>query len=358
MSAPDATAPDAAANLPRGLRGQCVPLPFDKFVKVGKCSSTGEDITLCYSTMGNPADPCLLLVMGLGGTVLHWKEGFLEGLVQSGFYVVRYDHRDVGLSTHLDGYPTPLISRMLLPSWASIGEGVPPYTLYDMANDAWGLLTALGIERAHILGTSMGGMIAQCMALRSPERVKSLTIVYSHSGGPKVKPQTWRMTLSMLERPASQSLEDRVDFKVRISSLFCGDYPPDEPTMRAIALANFTRCPEDRDGFLRHIWAVRRAESRVNGLRQLTGIPTLILHGMRDTMVPFENGLQLTRLIDGSKLVAFARMGHSIPKELYAEVMAEMQLQKARGERVPEKGAATTTGVMSSSDPARDADRN
>ncbi|KAG5508563.1 hypothetical protein GH5_06814 [Leishmania sp. Ghana 2012 LV757] len=349
MGAFSITATDAATG---SLRGQCMPLPFDKFVTVGRCASTGEEITLCYSTIGNPADPCLLLIMGLGGTALHWKDEFLQRLVQIGFYVVRYDHRDMGLSTHLEGYPTPLISRMLLPSWASIGEGVPPYTLYDMANDAWGLLTALGIQRAHILGTSMGGMIAQCMTLRNPERVKSLTILYSHSGGPNVKPQTWRMTLSMLERPASSALEDRVDFMVRISSIFSGDYPPDEQTMRAIVLASLTRCPEDKEGFLRHLWAVRRAESREDGLRQLKGVPTLILHGMKDTMIPFENGLQLARLIDGSKLVAFARMGHSIPKELYAEIMAEMQLQKARGEQVVVESSSSATGATLATDTA------
>ncbi|KAG5508234.1 hypothetical protein JKF63_05490 [Porcisia hertigi] len=327
------TESDAAAKSLHGYGNEGVPMAFDKFVKVGKCASTGEEIRLCYNTFGNPLDPCLLLVMGLGGTALFWREAFVKKLVGAGFYVIRYDNRDVGLSTHLDGYPTPFIARMILPSWASIGEGKPPYTLYDMADDAWGLLTALNITRAHIMGTSMGGMIVQCMALRHPERVKSLTIVFSHSSGPRVRPQTWGMTRAMLKKPASQSLEDRVDFKVYMSSFFRGDYPLDEQEVRALAYLNCSRCLEDGAGLLRQIWAIRRAESREAGLRQLSGIPTLILHGMVDTMVPFENGLQLAQLINGSKLVAFARMGHSIPKELYEEIVAEMQLQKARGER-------------------------
>ncbi|KAK7197385.1 hydrolase, alpha/beta fold family-like protein [Novymonas esmeraldas] len=335
MSAPNATTLAAASELPNGFRGQGVPLPSDKFIKIGRCASTGEEITICYNTAGDPTHPCLLLVMGLGGTGWYWKDEFVQSLVDVGLYVVRYDHRDTGLSTHLDGYPTPFIARMILPTWASIGEGVPPYTLYDMASDAWGLLTALGIERAHVLGSSMGGMIAQCMALQKPERVKSLTIVFSHSGGPNVKPQTWRMSLAMLEKPASPSLEDRVDFKVHLSSLFTGDYPLDEPVARATAHKILSRCPEDKAGLLRHIWAVQRAESREAGLRQLRGIPTLILHGMEDTMVPFENGLQLARLIDGSKLVSFARMGHAIPKELYTEIVAEVALQLQRGEATP-----------------------
>lgn len=352
MTAPNATTLDAALELPQGFRGQGTPLPIDKFVKIGKCASTGEEITICYNAFGNPADPCLLLVMGLGGVALYWKDEFVEALVHAGFYVVRFDNRDVGLSTHLDGQPTPFIARMILPSWASIGEGVPPYTLTDMGNDGWGLLTALGVERAHILGSSMGGMIVQCMALQHPERVKSLTIVYSHSGGPNVKPQTWRMSMAMLEKPASPSFEDRVNFKVYMSSLFMGDYPHDEPSTRAIATTVLTRCPEDKAGLLRQIWAVQRAESREDGLRGLRGIPTLIVHGMEDTMVPFENGLQLTRLIDGSKLVAFARMGHAIPKELYAEIVREVALQKERGEAAKPVPAFQTGGNSSSSSSA------
>ncbi|KPA76229.1 putative mitochondrial hydrolase, alpha/beta fold family-like protein [Leptomonas pyrrhocoris] len=333
MAAPNPVAPavaSASAEVPPKRRGS--PLPDDKFVKVGRCASTGREISICYRTVGNPKDPCLLLVMGLGGCGLQWGEPLVQRFVSAGFYVVCYDNRDVGLSTHLDGCPTVFIARMVLPSWASLGEGQPPYTLYDMAEDGMNLLTALGIEKAHILGESMGGMIVQCMALRHPERVKSLTIVYSHSGGPKVKPQTFKMSLAMLREPASNSLEDQVNFKVQMTRLFTGDYELDEEMTRKMGLTTLSRCPEDGDGVLRQIWAVQRAKSRVKGLRNLRGIPTLIVHGMADTMVPFENGLQLARLVDGSKLVSFARMGHSLPKDLYDDIVAEVVLQRERGE--------------------------
>ncbi|KPI85825.1 hydrolase alpha/beta fold family-like protein, partial [Leptomonas seymouri] len=318
MTTPNPLAPgviSATLEVPPKWSGH--PLPEDRFATVGRCASTGRAITICYRTFGCPSDPCLLMVMGLGGTSWHWRADFIRGLVDAGFYVVCYDNRDVGLSTHLDGCPTVFIARMILPTWASIGEGSPPYTLYDMAEDGMNLLTALGIEGAHVMGESMGGMIVQCMALRHPERVKSLTIVYSHSGGPKVKPQTIKVSLSMLQRPASSSLEDQINFKVVIARLFAGDYELDEADIRATAELTLKRCPEDGDGVLRQIWAIQRAESRVSGLRKLSGIPTLILHGMKDTMIPFENGLQLAQLIDGSRLVSFARMGHSIPKALF-----------------------------------------
>ncbi|KPA76230.1 putative mitochondrial hydrolase, alpha/beta fold family-like protein [Leptomonas pyrrhocoris] len=349
MATPNPTNPPLTSTAPSdpSVKRNTRPLPDDKFVKVGRCASTGREISICYRTFGNPKDPCLLLVMGLGGTSWHWKVDFIQGLAGSGFYVVCYDNRDVGLSTHLDGCPTVFIARMVLPSWASLGEGQPPYTLYDMAEDGMNLLTALGIEKAHILGTSMGGMIVQCMALRHPERVKSLTIVYSHSGGPKVKPQTFKMSLAMLREPASNSLEDQVNFKVQMAALYTGDYELDEAAARTTAQLTLSRCPEDGDGVLRQIWAVQRAESREDGLRQLRGIPTLIVHGMADTMVPFENGLQLARLVDGSKLVSFARMGHSLPKDLYDDIVAEVVLQRERGEAMHAPASAAAEPVKS-----------
>ncbi|CAJ1021047.1 alpha/beta hydrolase fold/Alpha/beta hydrolase family/Serine aminopeptidase, S33/Serine hydrolase (FSH1), putative [Leishmania lindenbergi] len=347
---------DAAAGLPKELHGKAQPLPLDKFARVGKCASTGKEITLCYRTLGNPDNPCLLLVMGLGGTLLNWKNEFVQRLLQAGFFVVQYDNRDTGLSTHLDGYTIPAIARMILPAWASIGEGIPPYTLYDMGRDAWGLLTALGIQSVHVLGTSMGGMIAQCMALQHPERVKSLTIFYTHSSGPHVKPQTWKMSFAMMEKPSGPSFEEQVNFMVHMNSLFSGDYPQDEQETRSIAAANLTRCPVDNDGVMRQIWAVRRAESRENDLRRLKGVPTLIVHGMKDTMIPFENGVHLAHLIRESRLVAFAHMGHSIPRELYRDIVEEIKLQKALGEeaKAQTKRSSSGTGATDSITPTED----
>lgn len=331
MTTPNAPNPLAAETCSTEESRLRHPLPEDKFVNVGRCASTGREITICYHTYGDPSNPCLLMVMGLGGTSWNWKAKFLDRLVKAGFYVVCYDNRDAGLSTHLNGCPTVLIARMILPSWASVGEGKPPYTLYDMAEDGMNLLTALGIKKAHVFGESMGGMIIQCMALRHPERVRSMTIVYSHSGA-NVKPQTIGMSLAMLRKPASSSVEDVVNFKVEMAALFTGDYPLDEPTTRATAELTYKRSPDDANGLLRQIWAIQRAEGREDGLRKLHNMPVLIVHGMVDTMIPFENGVQLAKLIDGSKLVAFARMGHSIPKELYDDVVAEMTLLKQRCE--------------------------
>lgn len=327
---------DVAGPMPRELRGRGKPMPEDKFVRVGRCSSTRKEVTICYRTLGDPSNPCLLLVIGLGGTLVHWPWGFLEELLNDGFYLVIFDNRDSGLSTHFDGYPTPCLPCMVFQSWSPLCGGAPPYTLYDMAYDAWGLLTALGIHHAHILGTSMGGMIVQCMAIECPARVLSLSILYSHSSGPYVKPQACRVTLALLDKPASMSMKDVVDYVVRSDCLFRGDYPLDEKHVREVAVTNFTRSPPYKSGLLRHVWAVQRAKNRECALRHLRGFPVLIVHGRKDLMIPYQNGLRLASVMWNAKLVLFPHMGHSIPMPLYKEIALEVCLQKLRiVEQVP-----------------------
>ncbi|CBZ33258.1 hydrolase, alpha/beta fold family-like protein [Leishmania donovani] len=335
MMSPEITETDEAENMPRELRGKGKPMPCDKFVRVGRCHSTRKEVIICYRTLGDPSNPCLLLVIGLGGTLLHWPGEFLAELLKNGFYLVLFDNRDSGLSTHFDGYPTPCLPCMIFQSWSPLCGGAPPYTLYDMANDAWCLLTALGIGRAHLLGTSMGGMIVQCMAIEYPKRVCSLTICYSHSSGPYVKPQACRVTLALLDKPASLSLKDVEDYVVRSDCLFRGDYPLDEAHVREVAAANFMRSPPYKSGLLRHVWAVQRASNREPALRRLRGFPVLVVHGRKDLMIPYENGLRLACVLCNAKLVLFPQMGHSIPRPLYVEIAMEVGLQKLRMVNVP-----------------------
>lgn len=306
------------------------PDPEDKFVYVRHCARTKRDITIAYQTFGDKKHPCLLLVSGLGSTLHIQREQLCQKLADAGFYVVRFDNRDVGLSTHLDGLPTPFLPRMILPGWMSVGEGEPPYLLEDMALDALNLLTALGIERAHVAGGSMGGMIVQCMAILQPERILSLTIIFSHSGGPNVKPQTFGMSLSFLDKPSSDSREDQVAFKVRTLKRFTGLYKLNEEETIALTNKILDRCADDNAGFLRQTWAIQRSPSRVEDLQRIRNVPTLIIHGLQDTMIPAENGLQLCQLIDGSKMVVFPRMGHWIPPELYDEVVKELCFLRER----------------------------
>lgn len=329
---PSSQPPVVKASVVQPVPAPGNPAPEDKFTFAWHCDKTHRDITICYQTFGSPSDPCLLLVCGLGTTMYNYHESFCNKLVARGFYVVRYDNRDVGLSTHLDGFPTTFLPRMVLPQWLSVGEGEPPYTLRCMALDGLNLLTRLGIDRAHIYGGSMGGMCVQTMAILQPERVLSLTIVYSHSGGPNVKTQSLAMSLSFLDKPKSQSREHLVEFKVRNAKLYTGGYDLDEE--EASRRTNFVldRSPDDRNGVLRQVWAVQRAPSRDEDLKKLTGFPTLIIHGPQDTMVPFENGMQLSQLIEGSRLVSFPRLGHYVPPDLYDSFADEISLLRGKSE--------------------------
>ncbi|CAD2221656.1 Alpha/beta hydrolase family/Serine aminopeptidase, S33/alpha/beta hydrolase fold, putative [Angomonas deanei] len=231
---------------------------------------------------------------------------------------------------------------MILPKWASLGEGAPPYRLEDMANDGLKLIDRLGLtkggKKVHIFGGSMGGMIVQLMAIQSPQTIASLNILYSHSGGPAVVPQTMQISLALLDKPASKNESDILDFKVRTAARFAGDYPVKEEEVREQAKMLLVRCPDDTAAFTRQIWAIQRAASRVAALQALNPDPTLpdsaakpvlpvtIIHGMVDAVIPHENGVQLAKLIHHSKLVSFARMGHSIPEPLMAPIADELAL--------------------------------
>lgn len=314
------------------------PSPADRFVRVRYDARVKRDINICYQTFGDPLNPCLLLISGLGCTLYVYDDAFCKKLADAGYHVVRFDNRDVGLSTHLDGLPTIFLPYVVLPLWLSWREGDPPYLLNCMALDALSLLAALGIRRAHVAGSSMGGMIAQCMAILQPERILSMTILYSHSGGPKVKPQTFGMTLSFLDRPASASRADVMAYKIRNAKRYAGLYTLDEERMVALTNTVLDRAGDDEKGILRQIWAIRRSPARDQDLNTIRHIPTLIIHGTHDDMIPIQNGLQLCQLIEGSKLVVFPRMGHWLPPELYDDVIEEICLLRKKGE--PDASAA------------------
>ncbi|RNF22572.1 hydrolase, alpha/beta fold family [Trypanosoma conorhini] len=296
----------------------------DTTAKVGKCASTGVEISICYNAFGDPKDPCVLLVMGMTGVGMLWRDEFCEMIARNGYYVVRYDNRDVGLSTRLTDFPGPHVMRMLLPRALSFGER-NPYSLEDMAADGMNLLTALGIDAAHVVGCSMGGMIVQLMAIHYPTRVRSLTIIFSHTGNPARVREGWRTKLGFLDRPASSSLEDLIEFKCSLMRRMAGpNYPPDAEKCRRLATQVLTRAAEDPMALRRHLSAVQRAKSRVEALRGLK-TPTLVMHGMCDEMVPYQNGVELATVVGRSaKLVLFPLMGHSLPEELWGDIAQEI----------------------------------
>eukprot|EP00796_Vickermania_ingenoplastis_P010661 gene10661-7407_t len=307
---------------PPGFKGRCSPLPEDKIISVGVCETTKVPLVICYNTFGDESNPCVLLVNGLGSPVLVWDDSFCEMIADKGYYVVRYDNRDVGLSTHLDHdqFPPPAVIRFIIPRCISFGEGEPWYSLYDMAKDGMKLLSALGIEKAHVVGASMGGMIVQCMAILFPDRVRSLNIIYSHSSGPNVKSQTVKASLSFLDGPKSDSFQDIVDFKVRHRKLFVGEYPVPEEQMRRDAERSLRRCDVDAEGTKRQVWAIQRARSRENELKSLT-CPTLVIHGKKDIMIPCVNGEALAKIIPNAQLVLYEKMGHALPVQLFEDII-------------------------------------
>jgi pimeloyl-ACP methyl ester carboxylesterase len=271
-------------------------------------ASVGE-IELVYETIGDPADPALLLVMGLGMQLINWDLEFCEGLAARGFHVIRFDNRDAGLSTKIDA-PVPNVMRAM--------AGFPiraPYLLDDMANDSFELLDQLGIERAHVVGVSMGGMIAQTMAIRRPERVLSLGSMLSTTGDRRVGTPKLRVW-SVLMRRAPQRRDLYIEYFVRVFRMIGSPgYPVEEARLREQAAATFDRCHHPA-GTARQLGAILASGSRTAALRRLD-VPTVVIHGRNDPLVPFRAGVATARAIPGAELVAIPGMGHDLPRELW-----------------------------------------
>ena len=271
-------------------------------------ASVGQ-VELVYETIGDPSDPALLLVMGLGMQLIHWDREFCEGLAERGFQVIRFDNRDAGLSTKIDA-PVPNVMR------AMAGLRIQaPYLLSDMADDSFGLLDHLELERAHVVGVSMGGMIAQTMAIRRPERVLSLGSMLSTPGDRRVGTPKLRVW-SVLMRRAPQDRDAYIEYFVRVFRMIGSPgYRVDDERMREQAAATYDRCHYPA-GTARHLGAVLASGSRSAALRRLD-VPTVVIHGRSDPLVPFRAGVATARAIPGAELIAIPGMGHDLPRELW-----------------------------------------
>jgi pimeloyl-ACP methyl ester carboxylesterase len=271
-------------------------------------ANVGE-VELVYESIGDRADPALLLVMGLGMQLINWDREFCEGLAGRGFHVIRFDNRDAGLSTKIDA-PVPNVMRAM--------TGLPirtPYLLDDMAGDSFGLLDHLGIERAHVAGVSMGGMIAQTMAIRRPERVLSLGSMLSTTGDRRVGTPKLRVW-SVLMRRAPRGRDAYIDYFVRVFRMIGSPgYPVEEARIREQAGLMYDR-NHDATGTGRQLAAILASGSRTAALRRLH-VPTVVIHGRKDPLVPFRAGVATVRAIPGAELVAFPGMGHDLPRELW-----------------------------------------
>jgi pimeloyl-ACP methyl ester carboxylesterase len=270
------------------------------------------EVELVYESIGDPGDPTMLLVMGLGMQLINWDREFCEGLAGRGLRVIRFDNRDAGLSTKIDA-PVPNVMR------AMAGFRInAPYLLDDMAADSFGLLDQLGIERAHVTGVSMGGMIAQTMAITRPERVLSLGSMLSTTGDRRVGTPKLRVW-SVLMRRAPQERDAYIDYFVRVFRMIGSPrYPVDEERMRERAAETYDRCHHPA-GTARQLAAILASGSRTSALRQLD-VPTVVVHGKNDPLVPFRAGAATARAIPGAELVAIPGMGHDLPHELWPRI--------------------------------------
>jgi pimeloyl-ACP methyl ester carboxylesterase len=270
----------------------------------------GRDVDICYQTFGTPDDEPLLLVMGLGGPMTWWQPELCEELVGRGFYVIRFDNRDCGRSTKM----ADRVSRAsLLRAFA--GRRVrPPYTLVDMADDAFGLLDHLGLEAAHVCGVSMGGMIAQTMAIDHPQRVRSLTSIMSTTGKRTVGWQHPSLLPNLLGPAGGR--EGYIEASVRTWKLIGSPaYPETDERIRADAAATYDR-GISRGGTLRQMMAILTQPNRAPKLRALT-MPAMVVHGLADKMVHVSGGRATAAAIPGSELLLIDGMGHDLPPALY-----------------------------------------
>jgi len=272
-------------------------------------------IQLEYDTFGRASDAPLLLIMGLGAQMVLWDEEFCELLAQRGHYVIRFDNRDVGLSTKFDHKGVPNVVAMMQPG---ADRSAAPYTLDDMADDAAGLLAALGIESAHIVGASMGGMIAQTVAYRHAKRTRSLVSIMSSTGNPAL-PQAKPEAMAVLMRPRPLDRASNVEASVEAAKVIGSPgYPADEARVRQRAGMMFDRAFTPL-GTVRHMAAIYAHGNRAPRLAAVTA-PTLVIHGAADPLVPVEGGRDTAKSIPGAQLLEIEGMGHDLPPGLWTRL--------------------------------------
>src|SRR3954452_9253845 len=273
------------------------------------------DVELCYDAFGDPGRPPMLLIMGLGFQLVHWPEELCRQLAAEGFRVVRFDNRDAGRSTHLPG-----------------GR----YTLEDMAADAVGLLDALGAGSAHVVGASLGGMIAQTMAIGHPDRVRSLASLMSTTGRRGVgrtSVRVFRHALGRRPRTEQEAVERRVRVFARIGS---PGFEQDLDELRRGRALAFTPDPDAREGRRRQHRAVRAAHDRTEALGQVT-VPTVVIHGTEDPMCRSSGGRATAAAVPGARLELVPGMGHDLPRGAWPRLIRAIADNAARADLLRER---------------------
>jgi pimeloyl-ACP methyl ester carboxylesterase len=284
------------------------------------------DVRLCYDAFGDPADPPVVFIMGLAAQMIVWDDEFCRQLAARGRYVVRFDNRDIGRSTKFDGARAPsaidfFLSRLPGRTYRA------PYTLVDMARDTAGLMDALGLETAHVVGASMGGAIAQEMAIHFRSRLRTLTTIMASTGNPRLPPPTPK-AFAALVRSAPREREAFLRYYVKTWRVLSGNVLPfDAERTRRQGLASYER-GINPPGVRRQLAAIIASGNRRPALRSVS-IPTLVIHGTADPLLRFPAALDLRDAIPGATLVAVEGMGHALPPVLWPKILAAIERHTA-----------------------------
>jgi pimeloyl-ACP methyl ester carboxylesterase len=304
----------------------------------------GRGITLCYETFGERANPTALLIMGLATQMIAWHDDFCRELARRGMHVVRFDNRDVGRSTHLTG-PPPTIPQLLRRS-----RRAAQYTLRDMADDAAGLLRGLDLAPAHVIGASMGGMIAQTLAANHPQLVRSLVSIMSNtgrltSGQPRLR------TYPALLRPTPQGRDEFIAHVQRVFTIIGSrTLAADPDDLRDLIERSYDR-DHDASGAGRQLAAIIASGDRTRALSTITA-PTLVIHGTDDVLVRPSGGRATARAIRGAKLLRIHGMGHDLPRVVWPQIIDAIVENAARADdaaATPPASAASGLGLSASS---------
>ncbi len=290
-----------------------------------QASANGLQIT--YDSFGDPADPVMILIMGLGTQMIHWSDQFCKLLASKNLRVIRFDNRDIGKSTWMIDCPVPSM-------WAFIGNSLfrkkvnAPYLLDDMADDTLALMDALNINKAHFAGASMGGMIAQCIALKAPSRVSSLTSIMSTTGNRSLPKAKTRISAKLL-KPLAKDIDEYVAQSLKVWKMLHGEHFPYEHERVEKVIRESRQRGFNPAGVARQLSAIIDSPDRTLGLQQLQ-MPSLIIHGDIDPLVPMECGIATAAAIPGSTLKIMEGMGHTLPVQLWPQIVDDIsELTKA-----------------------------
>ena len=307
--------------------------------------ANANGLSLAYDEFGQSHHPAILLIMGLGTQMIAWPEPFCERLAEHGYRVIRFDNRDIGLSEKVQVKRPVSVPRLMLRARLGLPLDVP-YTLRDMASDTAGLMNALEINQAHLVGASMGGMIAQIFAAEFAERCLSLTSVMSSSGNPSLPTSSWRVSRQLLNRPMAGERAILNHAKKTWAMIGSPDYPPTEQEVEERVLRALRRSHYPA-GYRNQMAAILESGDRRPLLRRIR-IPTLVIHGKADVLVPVTSGIDTAENIRGAKLKLIEGMGHDLPRELIPRLA---RMIAGHLEESSEAGTGTRSQTLASSAP-------